>query len=81
VSMGPTVTTGFGVDRVAFHFVRSPHLRNRELASKVRRPPALKLQVRSGSEADLTLGARDVGSYLNNGHGARTSRVMEEVGH
>jgi hypothetical protein len=31
----------------------------------------------SGSKADLTLSAGDVGSYFNNGHGVRTSIVME----
>jgi hypothetical protein len=33
-----------------------------------------------GSKADLTLGANDVGFYLNNRHGMRQSNVMEEFG-
>jgi hypothetical protein len=31
----------------------------------------------TASKADLTLSAGDVGSYFNNGHGVRTSIVME----
>jgi len=37
----------------------------------------IRPDVAAGSKADLTLGAKDVGSYLNNGHGVRTSDVME----
>ena len=37
-------------------------------------------KVCNGSKADLTLGATDVGSHLNNGHGVRTSDVMAEIG-
>jgi hypothetical protein len=38
------------------------------------------MNVRVGSKADLTLGANDVGSYFENGHGVRQSKVMEEIG-
>ena len=39
---------------------------------------AVGANVRGGSKADLTLGANDVGFYLNNRHGMRQSIVMEQ---